>query len=203
MVKISGFTQTTNELLYSSYQAATTSVPTTGPVTITANMPVIKIPANYFVNVGERSSSLRLEIGGLATATATVPTWQFGLYVAVLASPPVFATTLTLGTTATFVPTAETNYWWTGTLHIGLRTMAAGGASTIACVGDYQSDMFSTTAFAVTTQSFVSMPGPGAYTPLATYDTSQVYSLWPSLNLGAGTAGNTVTVQYCKLYGEN
>jgi hypothetical protein len=27
--------------------------------------------------------------------------------------------------------------------------------------------------------------------------------LWPGLTLGAATAGNTVTVQYMKLYGEN
>jgi hypothetical protein len=200
---MSGFTQTTNELLYSSYLAATTSVPTAAAVTITAGLPVIKIPASYFVNTGERSSSLRLEIGGLATATATVPTWQFALYAAVLASPPVFATTLTLGTTATFTPTAETNYWWNGTLHIGIRALAAGQASTIVAAGNFESDMFATSSFGITTQSFVTMPGPGAYSPLATYDTSQIYSLWPSLVLGAATAGNTVTVQYCKLYGEN
>jgi hypothetical protein len=200
---MSGYTQTTNELLYSSYQAATPSVPTTGAVTITAGMPVIKIPANYFTNVGEHSSSLRMEIGGLCTATATVPTWQFGLYAAVLASPPVFATTLALGVTGTFTPTAETNYWWTGTLHVGIRTLAPGQASTIVAAGDFQSDMFSTSTFGITTQSLVSMPGPGAYSPLATYDTSQIYSLWPALVLGAGTAGNTVTVEFCKLYGEN
>jgi hypothetical protein len=200
---VSNFKPAGTELLYASYQAATTSVPTAAAVTITAGMPVIKIPNNYFSNVGEWSSSLKLELAGLATATATVPTWQFGLYAAVLASPPVFSTTLTLGTTNTFTPTAETNYVWEAVVNIGIRALAPGQASTIVAVGRFMSDMFATSTFGVTTQLSVSMPGPGAYTPLATYDTSQIYTLWPGLVLGAATAGNTVTVQYCKLYGEN
>jgi hypothetical protein len=201
---MSGVTMTQDELLFSSYQAATTSVPTAAAVAITLGMPVIKIPANYFVNVGERSSSLKLEMGGLLTATATIPTWQFGLYAAVLASPPVFATTLTLGLTAAFTPAqAATNFWWDAIIHIGLRTMLPGQASTVAAVGKFKSSAFLPATYSTTQSNEYPMPAQGAFSPLTTYDTSQVYSLWPGLVLGAATAGNTVTVQYCKLYGEN
>lgn len=203
---MSGYTQTTNELLYSYYGAATVTTPTTTPgSSMTLTYPPIVVPANYMKNANSSiSSSLRLEMAGLMTSTATVPTWQFFIYTAVATtSPPSFTTTNTLGSTATFTPSAETNDVWTATIHIGLRTLALGAASTVVCMGDYQCDAFSTTAFAVQTQSFVSMPGPGAYTPLATWDTTQAYILWPALSLGAGTAGNTVTTQYVKLYGEN
>ena len=203
---MSGYTQTTNELLYAFFGAATVSTPTTSPgATITAGYPPIIIPAGYMRNTGSQSSSLRLEMGGLATATATIPTWQFFLYTAIATtSAPAFATTNTLGSTATFTPgTAETNDVWTATIHIGLRTLALGQASTVVAVGEFKCDMFVSAAFAVQTQLLVSMPGPGAYTPLATWDTTQAYVLWPALSLGAATAGNTVTVEYCKLYGEN
>lgn len=201
---MSGFTQTTNELLYSSYAQATTSVPTAAAVTITAGMPVITIPAKFFRNVGEGTSSLRLEIGGQCTMTATIPTWQFGLYAAVLASPPVFSTSLTLGTTGTFTPgQAVTNATWEGIVNIGIRTLVAGAASTIVAFGRFMSTAFVPAAYSVTAENWVSMPATGTYTPLATYDTSQIYTLWPGLVLGAATAGNTVTVNYCKLFGEN
>ena len=37
----------------------------------------------------------------------------------------------------------------------------------------------------------------------ATIDVDQQIFLWPYLTLGAATAGNTVTMQMAKLYGEN
>lgn len=204
---MSGYTQTTNELLYAYYGAATTSVPTTTPgATITAGYPAIEIPAGFFKNAGSQlSSSLRLEMGGLATATATIPTWQFFLYASIATtSAPAFATTLTLGSTSTFTPgTAETNDWWFATLHLGLRTLALGQASTVTCQGEFNSDIFAASTLTIQSTNLVTMPGPGAYTPFSTYDTTQAYLLWPALSLGAATAGNTVTLEYLKLYGEN
>lgn len=204
---MSGYTQTTNELLYAFFGAATTSVPGTSPgTTITAGYPPIIVPAGYMRSVGSQSSSLRLEIGGLATATAAIPTWQFFLYASVATTTaPAFSTSgLTLGSTTTFTPgTAETNDVWTATIHIGLRTLALGAASTVAAVGEFKSDVFQASALTIQSTTYVSMPGPGAYTPVATWDTTQAYVLWPALSLGAATAGNTVTVEYLKLYGEN
>jgi len=203
---VSGFTQTTNELLYAFFGAATVSVPTTAPGgTITAGYPPIEIPANYFTNVGSRSSSLKLKMGGLATATAVIPTWQFFLYATIATtSAPAFGTAPTVGSTAIFTPgTAETNDVWNAEIDIGLRTLALGQASTIVAVGAFQSDVFQSAALGIQTTTYVSMPGPGTFSPLAIYDTTQAYFLWPALQLGAATAGNTVTVEYLKLYGEN
>jgi hypothetical protein len=203
---MSGFTQTTNELLYSYDAAATPSVPTTSPgATITAGYPPIIIPAGYFKNAGSQlSSSLKLEMGGLATATATVPTWQFFLYAAIqTTSAPAFATTYTLANTATFTPTAETNYWWFADINLTLRALALGEASTVSVHGEFRSPMFASSSYAAATPLDVTIPGSGSYSPFATYDTSQAYVLWPALSLSAATAGNDVTVQYAKLYGEN
>ena len=203
---MSGYTQTTNELLYAFYGAATVSVPTTTPgATITAAYPPIEIPANFFSNVGQHSSSLKLEIGGLATVTATIPTWQFFIYIAVATtSAPAFATTTTLCSTPTFTPgQAATNFPWDGYINIGLRTLTLGAASTITAQGYVESYAFTTAAYSATAGPKVFIPATGAYSPLATYDTTQTYLVWPALSLGAATAGNTVTVEYCKLYGEN
>jgi hypothetical protein len=195
---MSGYQPIGGELKYASYALATTSVPTAAAVTITAGQPPIIIPSGYFKNTGEWASSARLVMGGLMTVTATIPTWNWGLYgVVATTSPPVFGTTLALGSTgASTPPGAVTNVPWFMNLDIGLRTLAAGAASTLVCWGVIQST-------AVNAAGELTLPGTGAYTPPSTYDTSQSYVLWPGLTLSAATAGNTVTVQYAKLYLEN
>lgn len=200
---MSGFKPVGCELLYAYFGAATVTTPTTTPgSSMILTYPPIIIPAGYFANVGSWSSSLKLEMGGLLTSTATIPTWQFFLYAAQLANPPAFATTLTLGSTATFTPsTASTNVTWEAVINIGLRTLALGAGSTVIAVGRYLSPGVSVATYAAPDMAM--MPPSGAYTPFATYDTSQSYTLWPALSLGAATAGNTVTTQYAKLYGEN
>ena len=204
---MSGYTQTTDELLFANYTAATVSVPTVSPgATITATYPPIEIPANYFKNAGSSiASSLRFEIGGLATVTATIPTWQFFLYAAIATtSAPAFATTLTLGSTPTFTPgQAATNFPWDAVVNLGLRAISPGAASTVIAQGWFESYAFAPAAYSVTAGPKVFMPATGAYSPFATYDTTQAYLLWPALSLGAATAGNTVIVEYAKLYGEN
>ncbi len=78
---MSGYKPVGVEVLFSTYQAATISVPTAAPVTITAGWPAIIIPAGYFSDTGDWSSSLRFRMGGFMTATATVPTFSWGLAV--------------------------------------------------------------------------------------------------------------------------
>jgi hypothetical protein len=196
---VSGYQPVGSELLYSSYALATTSVPTAGAVTITAGMPPVLVPAGYMKNVGSWTSSLRLIVGGLITTTATIPTFNWGLYAAVATTTaPAFSTAgITLATTgASTPPSAVSNVWFLAIFDIGLRAIALGAASTIVCAGTIQST-------AVNAAGELTLPASGAYTPPATWDTTQSYVLWPGLTLGAATAGNTVTVQYMKLYGEN
>lgn len=194
---------TQTELLYSFYGAATVSTPTASPGSsmILAYPPVI-IPAGYFSNTGSRSSSLRLEMGGLCSVTAVA--WQFFLYTAQLASPPSFSSSLSLGSSASFTPGATvTNNWWDAVIHIGLRTLALGAGSTISATGKFRSAAFASAAYAAGTPFEVPFPAAGAYSPFATYDTSQSYTLWPAVAIASGTAANTTTTQYLKLYGEN
>lgn len=196
---MSGYQPIGAELLYASYALATTSVPAAAAATITAGMPPIVVPAGYMKNVGSWSSSLRLEIGGQMTTTATIPSWSINLYAAVgTTSPPAFASSgIVLGTTGTFTPTTaatSVNFLWE--MHIGLRALALGAASTIVGWGYFQ-------CTSVNAAGLVTFPPTGAYAPPATWDASQAYVLWPGLTLGAATAGNTVTVQYAKLYGES
>jgi hypothetical protein len=199
---MSGYTQTSAELLYSYYGAATTTTPTASPgSSMILTYPPIVIPANYFSKLGAQSSSMKLKMGGLATVTATIPTWQFFLY---LTTTNAFGQTLTLGSTATFTPgQGATNAVWDADIDIGLRALALGSSSTIVAIGKYTSEAFTPAAYSATIYNTVTMPAIGAYTPLATYQTDIQYYLWPALSLGAGTAGNTVTTEYVKLYGEN
>ena len=192
---MSGVTTTIFEELYSSYAAATTTTPTAGAVSIIAGMPPIVVPGNYMTKLGASSSSLRLRFMGQMTATATVPTWLFGVAFTSV-TPPAFVATATLGVTGTFTPTAGTGAYFACELDIGLRTLALGAASTIVTVGKVEGALFPS-------PFWQSLPATNTAPTIATWESDLQYFLWPYLTLGAATAGNTVSLHMCKLYGEN
>jgi len=190
---MSGFKPVGVEVLFATYAAATVSSVSASPVTITAGWPAIIIPAGYFSNTGDWASTLRFRMGGFLTATATIPTFSWGLAIATTST---FATTSILATaTAATAPTSATSFTWKFEAEIGLRTLGASGAnSTLVTHGE-----INTNAFAANAQL---APG-GSGNTFTTYDKTLQYWLFPYLTLGAATAGNTVTAQYGKLYGEN
>jgi hypothetical protein len=193
---MSGFTMTQNELLHAFYGVATTSVVSASAVTTTAGTPEIVVPAGFMSALGKRSSSLVLDIGGYLTATATVPTWSFGVAFTAFATPPAFSAAAPLCTpTLAVAPTAGSGSW---NLHlkIGLRTLGTGNASTVWASGSVTSNLFAAAPLLFN-------PAGSGGTTVTNWQSDQEYYLWPYLTLGAATAGNTVTTQYAKLYGEN
>lgn len=194
---MSGYTFTQAELLHAFYGAATTSVPTASAVTITAGQPEIIVPAGALSVLGKRSSSLLLEWGGYATATATVPTWSFGLAYTAFATPPAFSAATPLATISNTLTPSAASGSLRAQFHIGLRTLGTGNASTVWCSGDVQPSP------ALSSSSWWLNPSGSGGTTVTTWQSDQEYYLWPYLTLGAATAGNTVTVQYVKLWGLN
>jgi hypothetical protein len=196
---MSGYTQTTNELLYAFYGAATTSLTTvTTAQSLTITYPAIIIPSGYMSNVGAHSSSLRFEMGGLLTATATIPTFTIGLALT-SAQPPVFSATAPLVVSAAFTPAASTNQPFYMEVDIGLRTLGIGAASAVVAIGAFNCS----TLTAAANTGAAPLPAVGALSPFATWETDLQYFLWPYLTLGTATTGNTLTVEFAKLYGEN
>jgi hypothetical protein len=190
---VSGFKPVGVELLFSTYQAATTSVVSASAVTITAGWPGIVIPAGYMTNSqGDWASSLKLKLGGFLTATATVPTWSFGLAITTTST---FSAASPLATASQTVTPTAGSASWKMECELGLRTLVIGGASTIVCHGAIDSSGFST--------NLQLAPAGSGNASFTTLDKQLSYYLWPYLTLGAATAGNTVTAQYGKLYGEN
>lgn len=191
---MSGYKPIGTEILFSTYQAATVSVPTASAVTITAGWPGITIPAGYMSNAtGDWASSLKWKMGGFLTATATIPTFSFGL--AISTSSAFSAATPLATATAATAPGSATSFSWKMEVEIGLRTLGLGAASTIVCHGAIDSGAF--------TANLQLAPAGSGNALITNYDKNAIYYLWPYLTLSAATAGNTVTSQYGKLYGEN
>jgi len=197
---VSGYKPIGTEVLYSYASPATISVVSASAVTITAGWPAIRIPAGFFANTGDWSSALRWKMGGFVTTTATVPTFAWGLAVTVVATPPAFAATPSLGVTAAVIPAATgvTGASWFMDVDITLKTLTGSNTSVLVTMGEVRMPGVTAAPFLGRT-----IPAAGAANTMSTYDTSQMYFLWPYLTLGAATAGNQVTAQYGKLYGEN
>ena len=151
--------------------------------------------------------------GGLLIATATVPTFQFSLW-RTMAQPAAWAASgsaVLVGQTAILAaPAVTTGCWFDMEWNIGLRTpgvVASAGtsaSSTVTCIGKV-----SITEVAILSTAgddlVGTIPAAGAtYSPTdTTWPQDQQVYLWPTLSLGAATAGNTVTMEWLKLYGEN
>jgi hypothetical protein len=205
---VSGNQPIGTELLYACYAAGTVSVPTTTPgSSMTLGLPAIAVPPGYMKNTGSWASSLKLIGGGLLIATATVPTFQFSLWSSTTSTYS--ATGTLIGQTAISAAlTATTGSWFTMEWNIGLRT--AGGVSgstdstsTVTCTGNVT--IIEVPALTGTTDYILTIPtGASTYTPTCTtWPASEQVYLWPTISLGAATAGNTVTMEWLKLYGEN
>lgn len=192
---MSGYKGTIFEELYSCYQAATTTTPTAAAVSVTAGYPAIVVPGSYMTKLGDQASSLRLKFGGQMTATATVPTWIFGVAFT-SAVPAAFSAATPLAATGTFTPTAGTAGYFDAEIDIGLRTLGLGAASTIVTTGKVTGALFPS-------PFFQTIPATNVAPTVATWESDLQYFLWPYLTLSAATAGNTVSLHYCKLYGEN
>lgn len=192
---MSGYTGTIFEELYSFYGAATTTTPSASAVSITQGYPPIVLPGGYMTKLGAQSSSLRLRFGGQMTVTATVPTWLFGVAYTSL-TPPAFAATTPLGVTAAITPTAGTGGYFLAEIDIGLRAIALGAASTVVTAGKVEGSLFPS-------PFFQTVPATNVAPTVTAWETDLQYFLWPYLTLGAATAGNTVSLHWCKLYGEN
>jgi hypothetical protein len=198
---MSGYTMTQGELLYSVDAAGTVTAIQTAEQPFTVGYPPVVIPGGFFANSSEayRQSSLRLQCGGLLIATATVPTFSIR---AVAATSDAFAATSAFVTSGTFTPVATTGVWFEMNLHIAVRTLPIQTISGVTLATVSAHGWFD--VLYLSSPVRYSLPAPAAtYTPAGTIDTSVQQYLYPTLALGAATAGNTLTIEYLKLYGEN
>jgi hypothetical protein len=195
---VSGYTMNNVELLYSYAGAATTTTPTAGAVSLIATYPPIVIPPGYFSKLGANSSSLHLRMGGVIVTTATIPTFLWGLATTPATTTPAAfsATTSVAATTAIAPTTAKTaGVGFLMDVDLTVRTITQVATSVIVSGGNVYAPE--------TIQAGWSFPASGVAPTFSTWEMDLSYFLWPYLTLGAATAGNTVTVHYAKLYGDN
>jgi hypothetical protein len=192
------------EILFATGQAATTTTPTAGAVTMIATWPSIEFPPGFFTSsVSKRASTGKLKMRGQMTTTATIPTWLFGV-AWTQSMPATFSATNVIAATAARTPgAAQTAAWVDIELDIFLRTLALGAASVLVGSGSVRSEGLLPAAFSTTQVDEWSLPATNnAGTTAASIDVDQPVFLWPYVTLGAATAGNTFTAQMGKLYGE-
>lgn len=186
------------ELLYSYAGAATTTTPTAGAVSLIATYPPIVIPPSYFSKLGANSSSLNFRMGGVIVTTATIPTFLWGLAVTpATTTPAAFSATTSIAATTAIAPTTAqtTGVGFLMDVDIMVRTITQVATSVIVTGGDISSPSTISTGW--------TFPATGVAATFSTWEMDLSYFLWPYLTLGAATAGNTVSVNYAKLYGEN
>jgi hypothetical protein len=196
--QISGYTMNNVEVLYSYAGAATTTTPSASAVSLIATYPPIVIPPGYFSKLGANSSSLRVRLGGVIVTTATIPTFLWGLAITpATTTPAAFSATTSIAATTAIAPaTAKTGgVGFMADVDITVRTITQVASTVIVSGGMVVAPETITTGW--------SFPAGGVAPTFSTWEMDLSYFLWPYLTLGAATAGNTATVHYLKLYGEN
>ena len=191
------------EVLYSYALSATTTTPTAGAVSMIASWPSIEVPPGYFVRQGKLTSSVKLKLRGQMTTTATIPTWLFGM-AWTQTMPAAFSASNVIAATAARTPgTANAGAWVDIELDLSLRTLALAAGSVLVGSGSVRSEALLPSAFSTTQIDEWSLPATGSTgQTAASVDVDQPLFIWPYVTLGAATAGNTVTAQMAKLYGE-
>lgn len=199
---MSGYTMTQGELIYAADIAGTVTANQTPIQPANVGYPPIVIPGGFFANASEsyRQSSILVEWGGLFIATATVPTFTISF---VTNTADTFAATATLVTSGTFTPAASTGEWFDCRLHIAARTIPISTltAPTMATISAH--GIFTIYPAAASAVSYSLPVAASTYSPAGVFDTTIQQYLYPCLTLGTGTAGNTLTTEYLKVYGQN
>lgn len=163
------------------------------------NYPIPTIPGTFFNKLGDLSSTAKIRAVGQVSSTST-PT--FAVSLRLLSSATSWsAGGLLLGTsTALATSSAIAGGWWQLDVHVFLRSIAAGAAtSSVLTAGTFSGSAFPLTG---------SLPAAGTGgTPgvNATLDNTgaTAYYLWVSAACGTSSASNTITMQGLKIYLEN
>jgi hypothetical protein len=197
---MSGYTMTQTEVLYSCSQASTpVTTPTTTPgAAMLTGLPPMVLPGGYMNNSGgNRASTVKIEIWGVLTATATIPSFGFSLY-STTATPAVWAATNLLATASSNItPTATASFYqcW----NISYRTanpIGSPATGVLVCHGFTECATF---AAPYKTWS----PPAGTLGNQTNFEPDLQYFLWPTIFCSAATANNYVTCNIVKMYGEN
>jgi hypothetical protein len=197
---MSGYTMTQTELLYSCSQASTpVTTPTVSPgASMMPGLPPIVIPGGYFNNAtGNRASSLKLEMWGILTVTATIPSFGFSLYTTT-ATPAVWAATNLLATASSVnTPTAVGSFHAVWDMQYRTANPVGSPATGVLITYGY----VECNTFAAPYKVF--SPPAATLGNQTNLEPDLQYFLWPTIFCSAATANNYVTVEICKLYGEN
>jgi hypothetical protein len=196
---VSGYTQTTNEVLYSFAGASTNLATFTTEDNLLKTYPLCQVPGSYFGAgaVGGLSKALRIKAGGQMGYTTGSPTFLWSIRA--IASTTWSAGGLLLGATAAVAATASavvTAPWFLDT-DVTLRTAAvAAGTATVVTMGEVRAP----TALLVPSATIPSLAVSPA---LATWDINATYYLFLSCACSASNSLNLINTQYMKVYGEN
>lgn len=185
------------ELIYASSQVGTTTTPAAAAASMIAGLEPIVVKGG-FMNAasGSKASSLHLQCILECTTTATIPTFKFGLS-KTTAQPAAFSGTGGIETTTFTPPNALTAIQVLIDYYLMYRTPSQVAGSTVSVKGFVTAPQLVPSPFAIT------IPTNNGTSTWTDWEVDLPYFLWPYVTLGAATAGNTVTMQQVRMFGES
>jgi hypothetical protein len=194
---VSGYTQTTNEVLASTAQAGTTATYAAGTEqSLMGSLIPIAIPAFYFLNNQATSKTLKIKASGLITCISAVSwTWSVRIFTTNTFSAGLG---ILLGATPALVaPSTATLAPWFLEMDIAMRNVNSGATSVICAQGEVRSTTGLASPFGGP------MPPTNTSPQISTYDNSLTYYVHITLASTSASASNLANLQMLKLYGEN
>lgn len=197
---MSGYTQTSNELLYAYANPSTNLATFTTEDNLQKTYPPVFIPAGFFFNAGATGKSLRIKASGQMGFTTGSPTFTWSIRLLSATTPPAWSAAGVLlgatGAAAVGAVAVVTTPWYLDA-DVTLRTLATGAGSTVVTTGEVRAPAGLASPFAATIPNLAVSPA------VATVDNSQAYYLYLSAACSAANSLNLLNTQILKVYGEN
>ena len=184
------------ELYYSESIAGTALATFTSEASLMGGYPIPQIPATFFSNTGEVSSSMKIRAYGNVGDTTTAPTFTWT--VRLLTSATTFATSGISWATAaaTLNATSLTNTWWQLDMDVVLQSIAAGAATSAL------SGFGVVSGSALNTPATLPAAGTTSIVNSSTFDNTGAtsYYLWLGAACGTSSSSNKIQLQGLKVY---
>jgi hypothetical protein len=195
---MSGYTQTTDEVLFASVSQGTQLATFTAEASLHGTLGIPVIPGGWALNNGATGKCIKVKASGRMGSTTSGPTMLLTARLIPFTSAFAWSASgiTAAASAATTMAVSQTLVPWFLDMDIVLQNLNPGATSVISTMGEWRSNAF-VSPFAAP------LPAPNVTPVVSTFDSAVSYALMLSVTCGTSNAANLIHMSQFKMYGEN